>query len=480
MASATEVLREYLLKLGFQVDYQQTKRFDQTIGGIGKTANFASLKVAGLATAVAGMAQVYANAMTKLYYSARHTNSTVQSLSALSYAGERVGISAARTQAGVEGVAKAMRDAGKLGFMETLLRRKVGQDEDPAKLLTELSKAINALPLGQSNKEIMADRVGIDSELLLDMRNNVKELDAGIDEFNSRTGVAGVDLEKVAAAAREWNNALIEVRSTIGTLEGVIAMKLLGPMHRASDMTHEILVGLIKDVQEASGFVDFVQKALWSTSGTLAGKPPSSDPNVGGWGAAAPDGGWFGDPDTKIKDWLLSFSNGGKGPARDTRTAATTGGSASYIPMNELGKGLSFRKEKDAIGAGQMSASENARDAALDATQENVDSLAREINKTDKIKDPIERAKRRAILEEELDKAQSYQGPSYASFGPLIGSDAETARRGGGAGAGGVNINQSNSITIHSDDAQAVRAGVESGLATSNGNLVRDLTGATR
>ena len=122
--NSPNILREFLVAIGFKVDAGSYKDFQSkyknTIEQFEKLAKAGA--IAGTAMAAVGVAVLEtASKITTLYYAAQRAGTSVASLMGVRFAGEQIGIGAERMQAAVEGMSSAIRsNPGMLSFFTML------------------------------------------------------------------------------------------------------------------------------------------------------------------------------------------------------------------------------------------------------------------------------------------------------------------------------------------------------------------------
>ena len=109
MAGGTNVLREFLIKIGFAQNETQKRNFQETMRGLTKTAvevskGFAELgKSATAGVGVVGVAlAAAARPLEALYFAAQRTGASAKELQTFSFAAEQVGVSAEAAQGAIE------------------------------------------------------------------------------------------------------------------------------------------------------------------------------------------------------------------------------------------------------------------------------------------------------------------------------------------------------------------------------------------
>lgn len=481
--AAQETLREYLLRLGFSIDKREAKQFEDTLEGVGKTAGIVGGALVGVATAAAALAQVYANQMEKMYYASRHTGSTIQELQALGYASKQAGVD---TSSGIEAITAALRNRGKRGFMSQLLGREVGENESPAKLFPELIKALKASSPDKLVRGAYAKQIGFNENEYFDYEKALDKIVDKTAEYNAMIAATGVDLQKVGESMVEWNNLVGRVAASFNVLEGVIAMKALGPMHELVKTTTDWLDGLSRDLIATQSFGEFINKRV----------AKEGRGEVGGWGAASPGGGWFGDPDTAIADWLRSFANGGRGVAKPASGAgrAASGSSGG----NPATGGYTQAQIQDAMD--KLEVVYDLPHGTLAAIMQVESAGGSNLTSKTGVQGPMQITAKNFYSRGGTDRNDMMENLSVAAqmmhenmqgghdvrqAASMYGNGTYRIGEAGNPGGDPAYVNkfdkaiaQVNHITINGGDADKIKVGVEGALDKSNGDLVRNAKGA--
>ena len=95
---ATEILQEYLTKLGFSVDTVSMKKFDSALTAGEKKVFSVGKAVAGVAAAVEAATVEFAYSMRKMYYDSQLSGASVTEMNKIGFASKQIGISAEETQ----------------------------------------------------------------------------------------------------------------------------------------------------------------------------------------------------------------------------------------------------------------------------------------------------------------------------------------------------------------------------------------------
>jgi hypothetical protein len=94
VAENREILREFLISLGFQIDETGIKKFFVALTGINKLLGTTGTVLASVVVASESMVNRFARHMEGLYYASRRTRASVSNLQALEFGAEQIGVSA--------------------------------------------------------------------------------------------------------------------------------------------------------------------------------------------------------------------------------------------------------------------------------------------------------------------------------------------------------------------------------------------------
>lgn len=229
MADKANVLKEFLIRLGFNVDPAGVKNFISATGRVTKVALATGTAVTGAAAAMEAYVQVFAAGMEKLYYSSKRAKDSVENIEALEYGTRQIGISADTARESLEAMAAAMRvNPG----MRALLNNIVGHDtsaQGTTRSMVEMVQALNArYPHFVGAR--MAGMFGMDEKTFFMMSREAPKLLAAEEKYHQMAKRAGVDTEKAAAASVEYMNALRGIWAQVTLLGQALAIALLPKM----------------------------------------------------------------------------------------------------------------------------------------------------------------------------------------------------------------------------------------------------------
>lgn len=219
-----EVIREFLVALGVQIDQGGAKKFVSTVLGMCKIAGQTSATIAGVAVAVEAMTSKFAHNMEKLYYASRRTKASAENIQALDFAASQVGLHGDEARVALEGMAKAIRlNPGLTGLLKNLGIAPEGKDT--VHTMIDLVKQLAKMPhyIGAQ----YAAMFGMDEETFLMMKDDIPKLEAAAARRITMNREAGVNADEAAAASKRYMNTLRELWERVEVLGNGIAVKLL-------------------------------------------------------------------------------------------------------------------------------------------------------------------------------------------------------------------------------------------------------------
>ena len=207
-----EVIKEFLVALGFNVNEGQQRRFNEGL----KKAQAEVLKLGAAFTGltVAMVTGVYrtARSMEDLYYSSQRANSAAGNMQAFGFAVGQMGGNAEAAKKSVENLAHFIRTVpGAQGMINQFLGRDAKAElGDTVKLMQDLGAKFRGMPYPQAY--IHAQLFGIDEDTL-------RALIQGVEDWSGKASRAyrlfGVNQERLADDSKDFMNTLRELWNTM-------------------------------------------------------------------------------------------------------------------------------------------------------------------------------------------------------------------------------------------------------------------------
>lgn len=236
--ASSGVLKEFVVKLGFKLDQQQLKNFQEGMRGIAArstelTKSFIALgEASALSITAVGTALTAASKQLEgLYFSSQRTGASAKELQTFSFAAEQIGVSAEQARAAVEGLAAARRtNPGLNGILGDPNNPNVGLGIDPrqtdnAKVLVELLGKLHAIPHFQGAQ--IASLFGIDEATLNQLENNAPELLKAMQLREKLFSSDGVDPDKFDKQGHQFLMQLRRLGASALDLSEIIATRLI-------------------------------------------------------------------------------------------------------------------------------------------------------------------------------------------------------------------------------------------------------------
>lgn len=221
MSGTSEVLKEYLFKLGYQTDAISLKKFEDGLGKSSKKILKVGTAVAGVVAAVEASTAAFAYSMRKVYFESELANTSAKNLKALGYAGKQIG-------ADLEGATKAMASAVRLnpglqGLVESFGIKVTGRDISDVML--DFVAATKNMPEFVGAQ--YAGMFGIDPDTYHQMITHLDELNKKKAESLRLQREMGIDLDAQKQVVMEYTGTLDKMQARFEALGMALMSKFL-------------------------------------------------------------------------------------------------------------------------------------------------------------------------------------------------------------------------------------------------------------
>jgi hypothetical protein len=262
-----DVLKEFLVSLGFKVDVVSMKKFTDSVEKVTKGVMAAGLAVAATATGIVAGVAVIANQMEKLYYASQRTGETVGNLMALRYAAGQIGLTADQAQGALEGFARTLRlNPGTNNLLSSL---GVTGATPAAKFESFVEQMKKQKPYVAA---AYAGLFGIDPDTLLMLENGLPKLEAAQDKYREKLAAFHISPDQAAESGKDFDNTIRDLSSDVH-LFWVLLEEHLAPVLRKIvdqfegwEMSHaDVIAGKIATALEA--VANWVAQIDWKEVG---------------------------------------------------------------------------------------------------------------------------------------------------------------------------------------------------------------------
>lgn len=294
-----EVIKEFLVGLGFQIDEGGLSNFSS---GITK----ATLAVTAIGTAASAAAGVITNFVAgvaeqfdKVGDLADRVNTTAEEVMRLGYVATLTGSSIEAANSSLEGLSRTAGEAalglgrGAKTFQDLGLQAKDsnGNLKDTSVLMAEIGDKIK--DMGRGEQIAVLSKLGIDPTMINALTTDVSGLAV---EFDNLYKAAGVDANKAAEASGEFNDSLERLKMTFNAIRSAVGLKFMGQIKYGIDMLRKFLVeNMPKIINAVSPIIDVVLRIAEAFI-TIVGRVGQAIGAIIGWLVKANDAtdGWAG------------------------------------------------------------------------------------------------------------------------------------------------------------------------------------------
>lgn len=242
MSGQTEVIREFLVSLGYDLKESDLKKFE---GGVEKaTAVVMKLgaETVALAGAITAAVTKIASNFEDLYYTSQRLNSTVENIRGVGFAISQMGGSARGGLGALEALANFIRsNPGGERFIENLgvsTRESNGELRDTSEILADLGRTFKGMPYYQA--KVRANFLGIDEPTLQALLRG--DISNEMDRYHQIAAKVGIDQQTGALKAHEFMTELRDLAAYLQLVGEKFLLILEGPARR--------LIAFFEDLDE--------------------------------------------------------------------------------------------------------------------------------------------------------------------------------------------------------------------------------------
>ena len=222
-----EVIKEFLVSLGYKVEAGQERKFKDSVGSATKAVVELGIAAAATATAVTAAVVKIGRSFDNLYWQAQRTQTTVAQIKAMSYAASQLGGSADEASASIEAFGKNLKwNVGFEGFLKQIgvVTRSNGELRNSVALLRDFANVLK----GKSKTEQMglAQVAGIDLRTLEAIQRG--DFQRHLDEYAAKVRALGVDEDKASEKGRALQSSLRSLEATLAAV-GALLLDKFGP-----------------------------------------------------------------------------------------------------------------------------------------------------------------------------------------------------------------------------------------------------------
>jgi len=272
----TDILRAYLIKIGFKVDEASQKKANATTAEIGKTISALGKVAAAAAVAFVAGVNKMANELDGLYWASKRTGASAGNIKAMGFAASQLGSSADASAASLANFARLLKTKpGSEGVFKDLgiqARDANGKLRDTSDLMVEFGQALSKKDYALANQ--YAEFFGIDETMLNAIMDPAYA--QKIAEQKQAMRDAGLDMERAAEVANKYELALGKIKMRLEGIALSVADKALPGFLAFIDGVDKSLASLMSWAGKFTSISEAVSNLMGGKAGAKPGEKPKS------------------------------------------------------------------------------------------------------------------------------------------------------------------------------------------------------------
>jgi len=262
--ASSNVLKEFLVSIGFKIDEQQYRNFQEALRTTGKNALELGKSTALASTVLGASLRTVSAQLETLYYASQRTGASAKELKEFSFAASQIGVSAERAQDAIEGLAAARRTNPGLNGMLANMGIDPRQT-DNARVMVELLAKLHSVPHYQGAQ--IAQMFGLDEQTFNMLELGLPQMQKYLALREKMFAAAGIDPGQMAAKAHEFQTQLRTFEAAFGNLVDIVEYRMMPAGERVIDWLEEIVGWL----DEADKSTDGWSSKLLAVASALGG-----------------------------------------------------------------------------------------------------------------------------------------------------------------------------------------------------------------
>jgi hypothetical protein len=216
------VLRSYLISLGYAIDEDGYRKFKANLQDTSKKMQELGLAAIAAATELTASVIKISSNLERLYFASQRTGATAKNIQALEFGAKQIGVSAEEATGALESMAAALRTSpGLVGYLKAL---NINPNQDGVQLLLDLVDRLRHMPRGTYYQQAaIASMFGIDEKTLFMLEKNFDELKKQM-EINKK--VNPIDDTKIKKF-HEFMERVRELTNRLEILANIVAARFV-------------------------------------------------------------------------------------------------------------------------------------------------------------------------------------------------------------------------------------------------------------
>ena len=222
--AAENILKSFMVRIGFSVSESQFRRFNEVMRSVGKNAIEVAKTTAAASVALGAGINAIGAQMESMYFASQRTGASVKELKEFSFAAEQIGLSAEQATGAIEGLATARRTNP--GLNGLLRNYGINPAEiDNAKVLMQLLLRLRNMPHYQGAQ--VAGQFGINEATFNQLEQGLPEMEEALKRREKLFRQAGIDPDDMAARGHDFEKKWRYFSEELKTMAEIIAYRLM-------------------------------------------------------------------------------------------------------------------------------------------------------------------------------------------------------------------------------------------------------------
>lgn len=216
MANDTDVIKEFLVSLGFKIDQSGLKKFTGGLDQATKTSITAGKAVLGVAAAAEIAVYAFSASMEKLYFASQRTGASVGNIQALEQGFKQVGLAGGVATESLERMASLIRMNPALKSVADSFLGKDSGKLDQTEAMLQLVEKLSAMPHYVGAQ--WAQQFGLDEKSFLQVKQHLPELREAQSKLLEMQKNMGLDPDQAARDAHEYQTVWRDITAKMNAV----------------------------------------------------------------------------------------------------------------------------------------------------------------------------------------------------------------------------------------------------------------------
>lgn len=233
-----EIIRSYLIALGYKPNEEELKKFDTNIKRTEKVVNELGSSILKVGSVVSAEVEEMSRHLEDLYFVAQRSNAAAGNLMSLRYAADQVGVGNNAITSSIEGLRRSMNlNPGTEGLVQRLgvqTRDANNGLRDTTQIMNDLVGKLKEMggpgTPGFAVASRYAQMLGMDPDTLLMLEKNFAQFKQDQDDYRQRVASAGLNQKDIFNQSHQFQRDLRKLSSDVEIFGQLMERDFIGPL----------------------------------------------------------------------------------------------------------------------------------------------------------------------------------------------------------------------------------------------------------